>query len=123
MGDGSICKGKDGSTAPVYIPFQKISGAIDCVNQQLEDNVVILSGTIQGTANEPVVDHRLFKEGDRFMTAVQGNHQGTPGEALDMVGEISNFGQQDNPDLSDCLYFFASDFELREVVGGHITVY
>ena len=110
----------NGTEVPVYVPFQKISGLIDCVNQQLEEDVVIVSGTIQGTANEPVVDYRAFKEGDRFMTAVRGNHGGG---AKDQVGEIANFGSQDSPDLSDCMYFMGSDFELREVVGGHITVY
>lgn len=109
------------TSIPTYVPFQKISGAIDCVNQLLADDIVIVSGTIQGTANEPIVDHRPFKEGDRFMTAVRGNHHG--GGEKDQVGEIANFGAQDAPDLSDCMYFMGSDFELREVVGGHITVY
>lgn len=113
---------EDNTTVPVYVPFQKLTGAIDCVNQQLEEDIVIVSGIVQGTANEPVVDYRAFKEGDRFMTAVRANHANVDAD-MDQVAEIVNFGLQDVPDLSDCLYAMGSDFELREVVGGHITVY
>ncbi|CAB9518427.1 expressed unknown protein [Seminavis robusta] len=115
----------DGANVTIHhLPYQKLSGMIDCINDNAgADNVVIISGTIQGTANEiGYSDARYFYEGDRFMTAVQGNHQGNNAGDRDQLGEISNLGNQENPDLSDCYYFFASDFELREVAGGHITV-
>jgi hypothetical protein len=115
---------EEGSNVTVHVPYQKLMGMIDCINDNAgEDNVVIVSGTIQGTANmEGFDEERYFFAGDRFMTAVQGNHQGNEAGNRDQIGEISNLGNQTEPDLSDCYYFFASDFELREVAGGHITV-
>jgi hypothetical protein len=123
--DDSLSKNpEEGSNVTVHVPYQKLMGMIDCINDNAgADNVVIVSGTIQGTANmDGFDDSRYFFAGDRFMTAVQGNHQGNEAGKKDQIGEISNLGNQTDPDLSDCYYFFASDFELREVAGGHITV-
>jgi hypothetical protein len=122
--DDSLSEDPEGSNVTVHVPYQKLMGMIDCINDNAgADNVIIVSGTIQGTANmDGFDDSRYFFAGDRFMTAVRGNHQGNEVGSRDQIGEISNMGNQTDPDLSDCYYFFASDFELREVAGGHITV-
>ena len=109
---------------PIYIPYQKMEGVVDCVNTDTgDDNVVIVAGTIQGTAQEVSTTNNYFQTGDRFLTAMYGNQVGNDSEiSKDELGEISNLGPQEVADNSDCLYFKASDFVLRPVASGHITV-
>jgi len=107
-----------------FVPYyQKMEGVIDCVNDLTgDDNVVIITGTIQGTAKSEGAPDKYFEAGDRFVTAVVGNNQGDAVGSKDQIGEISNLGPQEDPDTSDCMYFKVSDFDLRDVASGHLTV-
>ena len=125
-----------------------MEGIVDCVNTNSgDDNVVIVSGTIQGMAHsEDSEDHgssssnSYFQMGDRFLTAVYGSSQvgrdddDNSIQQKDEIGEISNLGPAQTValeeggadgiiDNSDCLYFTAADFDLRPVASGHLTVH
>jgi len=109
------------------IPYQKMGGVVDCVNLDTgDDNVVIVSGTVQVTANELTeVSNNQFQVGDRFLTAMYGGEAAEDGSATkDEMGELSNLGpqQEGHVDTTDCLYFKASDFQLMPVASGHIRV-
>jgi hypothetical protein len=99
-------------------PYQKISGLVDCVNTNTgDDNIVIVSGVTEGTAEDfwrrGLVD-QFFIVGDRFMTAVDVTNE--------MLGEVSNLGQEGTPDSTDCMYFSADDFDLRPVASGYLEL-
>lgn len=132
-GDAPTSAPTAAATTEENIAYQKMEGIVDCVNTNSgDDNVVIVAGTIQGTARSEFTEQgsKYFQIGDRFLTAMYGNQVGDDTYQKDEIGEIANLGPAQSVTLegggidnSDCMYFTAADFDLRPVASGHLTVH